>query len=53
MARHEGVPADLESLIRAAYQELANGPQDWVRLAKLRPKLDGASGPKWTRSCSR
>lgn len=37
-----GVPADLESMIRAAYQELATGPQDWVRLAKLRPKLDGS-----------
>ena len=35
-------PVDLESLIRGAYRELATRPQDWVRLAKLRPKLDGA-----------
>jgi hypothetical protein len=35
-------PADLESLIREAYQELSVKPQDWVRLAKLRPKLNGA-----------
>jgi hypothetical protein len=35
-------PVDLESMIRGAYHELASGPQDWVRLAKLRPKLDGA-----------
>jgi hypothetical protein len=33
---------DLETLIRAAYQELSVKPQDWVRLAKLRPKLNGA-----------
>jgi hypothetical protein len=32
----------LESLIRAAYQELSDEPQDWVRLAQLRPKLNGA-----------
>jgi len=32
----------LESLIRAAYQELSVKQQDWVRLAKLRPKLNGA-----------
>jgi hypothetical protein len=32
----------LEALIRAAYQELSTKPQDWVRLAKLRPKLNGA-----------
>ena len=38
----EPAPADLESLIRGAYWELATRPQDWVRLAKLRPKLDGA-----------
>lgn len=36
-------PADLESLIRGAYRELATRPQDWVRLANLRPKLDGAA----------
>ncbi|WP_410669604.1 hypothetical protein [Amycolatopsis sp. cmx-4-68] len=35
-------PADLETLIRAAYSELSDEPQDWVRLAKLRPKLNGA-----------
>jgi hypothetical protein len=35
-------PADLESLIRGAYRELSVKPQDWVRLAKLRPRLDGA-----------
>ncbi|RZQ63381.1 hypothetical protein [Amycolatopsis suaedae] len=35
-------PADLEALIRGAYHELSVGPQDWVRLAKVRSKLDGA-----------
>jgi hypothetical protein len=35
-------PADLESLIRSAYQQLSVKPQDWVRLAELRPKLNGA-----------
>lgn len=35
-------PADLETLIRAAYGELSVKAQDWVRLAKLRQKLDGA-----------
>lgn len=35
-------PVDLESLIRVAYSELSDEPQDWVRLAKLRPKLNGA-----------
>ena len=34
--------ADLESVIRAAYLELSVKPQDWVRLAKLRPRLNGA-----------
>ncbi|MDX3189157.1 hypothetical protein PV458_12190 [Streptomyces sp. MN03-5084-2B] len=38
-----GDGSDLESLIRAAYTELSDEPQDWVRLAKLRPKLNGAS----------
>lgn len=33
---------DLESLIRAVYEELAVEPQDWVRLARIRPRLDGA-----------
>ena len=32
----------LESLIREAYEELSMKPQDWVRLAKLRPRLNGA-----------
>lgn len=31
-----------EMLIRGAYQELSAKPQDWVRLAKLRPRLNGA-----------
>ncbi|GAB3443999.1 hypothetical protein [Actinophytocola sediminis] len=35
-------PSDLETLIRRAYGELSVKPQDWVRLAKLRPKLNGA-----------
>lgn len=35
-------PQSLEDLIRAAYSELSDEPEDWVRLAKLRPKLDGA-----------
>ncbi|TDP94985.1 hypothetical protein [Labedaea rhizosphaerae] len=38
----QAAPAGLESMIRGAYRELATRPQDWVRLAKLRPKLDGA-----------
>lgn len=33
---------DLETLIRAAYLDLSVKPQDWVRLAKLRPRLNGA-----------
>jgi hypothetical protein len=32
----------LESLIRKAYDELKVKPQDWVRLARLRPRLNGA-----------
>ena len=35
-------PAGLEERIRAAYYELSVMEQDWVRLAKLRPKLNGA-----------
>jgi hypothetical protein len=35
-------PGDLETMIREAYQELSVKPRDWVRLAKLRPRLDGA-----------
>lgn len=43
-ADQEAAPeADLETLIRAAYDELKTKPQDWVRLARLRPKLGGAS----------
>ncbi|WET78120.1 hypothetical protein P3102_29245 [Amycolatopsis sp. QT-25] len=33
---------DLESLIRGVYAELSVGVQDWIRLARLRPKLNGA-----------
>ncbi|MGC7102506.1 hypothetical protein ACPZ19_48220 [Amycolatopsis lurida] len=33
---------DLESLIRQAYRALATAPQDWIRLARIRPKLNGA-----------
>ncbi|RJQ78405.1 hypothetical protein [Amycolatopsis panacis] len=33
---------DLESLIRGVYAELTVGVQDWIRLARLRPKLNGA-----------
>ncbi|MEU7477755.1 hypothetical protein AB0A63_17320 [Lentzea sp. NPDC042327] len=33
---------DLEDLIKQVYLELGDGYQDWVRLAKLRPRLDGA-----------
>ena len=33
---------DLESLIRAAYQDLAGAPEDWIRLARIRPRLNGA-----------
>jgi hypothetical protein len=32
----------LEELIRQVYLELGDGYQDWVRLAKVRPQLDGA-----------
>ncbi|MBM7862764.1 hypothetical protein [Lentzea nigeriaca] len=33
---------DLEELIRQVYLELGDGYQDWVRLAKIRPRLGGA-----------
>ncbi|MFD9733485.1 hypothetical protein [Umezawaea sp. NPDC059074] len=33
----------LESLIRAVYLDLADGPQDWIRLARIRPGLNGAT----------
>ncbi|MGW6931354.1 hypothetical protein ACWGE0_14940 [Lentzea sp. NPDC054927] len=33
---------NLESLIRGVYEELAVEPQDWIRLARIRPRLDGA-----------
>jgi hypothetical protein len=42
-ALHSG---DLESLIRTAYLDLSVKPQDWVRLAKLRPRLNGADKPE-------
>lgn len=32
----------LEELVRQVYLELGDGYQDWVRLAKIRPRLDGA-----------
>lgn len=35
-------PADLETLIRTVYRELSIKPQDWVRLARIRPELNGA-----------
>jgi hypothetical protein len=33
----------LDSRIRTAYRKLSNGSRDWVRLAELRPLLNGAS----------
>jgi DNA-binding PadR family transcriptional regulator len=51
-ARHNGVrlgdlirpgsKETLEDTIRRVYQELSSKPQDWVRLAVLRPRLNGA-----------
>jgi hypothetical protein len=35
--------SDLETAIRAAYARLAAGAYDWVRLADVRPLLDGAA----------
>jgi hypothetical protein len=35
-------PVDLETMIRQAYRQLASRPQQFVRLAQLRPKLNGA-----------
>jgi hypothetical protein len=32
----------LESLIREVYLELSVGRQDWIRLARIRPRLNGA-----------
>jgi hypothetical protein len=32
----------LESLIRKAYLDLSVKPQDWIRLARIRPMLNGA-----------
>ncbi|GHH62336.1 hypothetical protein [Lentzea cavernae] len=37
-------PADLEDLIRQVYLELGDGYQDWVRLAKIRPRLSAERG---------
>jgi hypothetical protein len=34
---------DLETRIHNAYRKLARAPRDWVRLADLRPLLNGAS----------
>jgi hypothetical protein len=34
---------DLESLIRSVYEELADKPQGWIRLARIRPRLNGAN----------
>ncbi|MFD9705928.1 hypothetical protein [Lentzea sp. NPDC059081] len=33
---------DLESLIRSAYSDLATAPEDWIRLARIRTRLNGA-----------
>ncbi|MCR6484097.1 hypothetical protein M8542_14845 [Amycolatopsis sp. OK19-0408] len=35
-------PVELEDLIRRVYQELSSRPQEWIRLARLRPELNGA-----------
>jgi len=32
----------VEDLIREAYHDLSAGPLDWIRLARIRPRLDGA-----------
>jgi len=32
----------LESLIREVYDDLSAEPQDWIRLARIRPRLNGA-----------
>jgi hypothetical protein len=37
------ISGGLEDLIRRVYLELSGRPQDWVRLAHLRPKLNGAA----------
>jgi DNA-binding PadR family transcriptional regulator len=37
-----GSKETLEEMIRRVYQELSSKPQEWVRLAVLRPKLNGA-----------
>jgi hypothetical protein len=50
-ARGNGIPlvrviefvGGLESLIRSVYTDLADGPSDYVRLAEIRPKLNGAN----------
>ncbi|MDS0133241.1 MULTISPECIES: hypothetical protein [unclassified Amycolatopsis] len=36
-------PVDLETLIREAYRQLATRPQQFVRLAQIRPKLNGVA----------
>lgn len=35
-------PADLQTLIRKAYHDLATRPGEWVKLSALRPRLEGA-----------
>jgi DNA-binding PadR family transcriptional regulator len=38
-----GPEGNLETMIRRVYEELSSKPQEWVRLALLRPKLNGAA----------
>jgi hypothetical protein len=38
-----GPEENLEATIRRVYEELSGKPQEWVRLAQLRPKLNGAA----------
>jgi hypothetical protein len=38
-----GPDENLETMIRRVYEELSGKPQEWVRLALLRPKLNGAA----------
>lgn len=39
----EWTPEQIEDRIRRGYRTLAHAPRDWVRLAELRPMLDGAA----------
>lgn len=43
LAEAIGTGDDLERVIRTVYFDLAGGPQNWVKLAKLRPQLNGAA----------